>query len=197
MTNTTRDIDYGAVSPPEDTDPAEYHYTHRRAELLEEVLEHGTPAAINQYDAAERYDVNQSTISRDLDVLAEYMAEHLGDRALLESEAVYSRAVEGLLEAAEDGDWRAYKAAADVIAKRNEWLGDVGAQHREPDRSEVDLEADVHSQAADEGYTVVEQAALDAADDDRATGENQSPEEEDLGFTATPDSLEAESEAEP
>lgn len=31
--------------------------------------------------------MDQSTISRDLDVLAEYMAEHLGKRALLEVRA--------------------------------------------------------------------------------------------------------------
>lgn len=148
----------------------------------------GRPAAINQYDAAERYGVNQSTISRDIDKLADYMDEHLGEQALLESETVYSRAIEGLLEAAEDGDWRAYKAAADVIAKRNDRLGEIGAQHREPERSEIDLEADIRQQGAENGYRVVETGGEDGqlVRVSDADAEDDGDADDDLGFTATP-----------
>lgn len=181
------DCDYSAIEVPEDKDPSEYSYHQRRADLLDRILEAGTPDAINQSELArEVYDCDQSTISNDVSKLGDYIGDHIGSEAYLETKAVYSKAITGLIEEGDAGEWRAYKAAADVIDKRNQWLGDIGVQHREPQRSEVELEAD-HKGGANGGYRIVEdpEAVLEGEDDDTLSDEAEGA-EGDLGFSEAP-----------
>lgn len=99
---------YTAIEVPTDVPPSELHYTQRRAELLDIVMAAGHPGSISQGELAERYDVAQSTISRDLDRIDEYLRQNTASRRDLESHAVYRRAIQGLLRGEE------YREAARV-----------------------------------------------------------------------------------
>ena len=96
--------------------PTEYSYVERRSELLQQIRDLGHPSLINQTQEAERYGVSQQQISKDLDRLAEYVNASLGDRRELVTEAVYHRAIRGLLEEGE------YRKAAQTVSDWNEWI---------------------------------------------------------------------------
>lgn len=113
--NSSNQPDYGSVDLPSKA-PSEYHYTERRAELLQLVQQAGHPRALNQSELAERYGVCQQQISKDLDRLGEYTTETLGERRDLVTEAVFHRAIDGLLE---EGEWR---KAAQTVKDWNDWL---------------------------------------------------------------------------
>jgi hypothetical protein len=185
----TQDIDYANISIPEDEPPEEYHYTARRAEILQRIEEVGSPAGVNQSELAERYDVDPSQISRDFDALGEYVAEALGSRDKLATRAMFHRVVRDLLE---EDDWRATKAAWDVVSEWNDWLADLGEQHREPDKSEVDVEMDART--AEVSYTIVRGAEGDA--DPLPTSDEGDVDYEDLGFTTAPASIEVDNPTE-
>ena len=107
--------DYAAVQIPAKP-PSEYTYVERRADLLEQIYDLGHPSMIHQGEAAERYGVSQSQISKDLSRLAEHVDTELGSRRALATDAVFKRAVRGLLE---DGD---YRDAARTMKDWNDWL---------------------------------------------------------------------------
>jgi hypothetical protein len=111
----TQGPDYESVELPS-KDRAEYSYVERRAELLQLIREAGHPRAINQTQLAERYDVSQQQISKDLDRLAEYASDTLGARRDLVTEVVFQRALRGLMDEGE------YRKAARTVADWNEWL---------------------------------------------------------------------------
>jgi len=107
--------DYESLDIPAEP-PTEYSWQQRRAELLQLVKQAGHPDALNQTELADRYGVSQQQISKDLDRLAEYVSETLGERRDLVSEAVFHRAMEGLMEQEE------YRKAARTAADWNDWL---------------------------------------------------------------------------
>lgn len=107
--------DYSSVDIPAKP-PSDYHYTQRRAEILQLIRQAGHPRAINQNELAERYDVSQQQISKDLDRLAEHISEGLGERRELVTDAVFHRAINGLLE---EEEWR---DAARTVKEWNDWL---------------------------------------------------------------------------
>ena len=107
--------DYEAIEIPSKP-PTEYHYTERRAELLQQIKDLGHPALLNQTEQAERYGVSQQQISKDLDRLAEHILADLGERRDLITEAVFHRAIRGLIEEGE------YRKAAQTVADWNEWV---------------------------------------------------------------------------
>lgn len=170
-------VDYASVNVDEDKPPEEYHYTERRAEIFRFVEQSGSPARINQSQLAERYGVTQGQISQDMDALGEFVDEALGQRAKLTTRSMFKRVVDELLDA---DDWRATKAAWEVVAEWNEWLADIGAQHREPDKSELDVEMDV--QTREVAYTVVRGGSVQDFPTDATGGVDYS----DLGFTEAP-----------
>jgi hypothetical protein len=159
--------DYFAVDIPTDKSPEEYHWTQRRADLLQEVLETGTPSAVSRTEMGNRYDVDHSQISRDMDAIAECVEEHLGDTAKLQTKAAFERVLRELYDA---DDWRATKAAWDVVADWNSWLGDLGEQDREPERSEVE----VSGPGAEAAYRVVHDSE-DVDEDDAGAGFTSTP----------------------
>lgn len=109
-------IDYESVEIP-DIDPSEYHYTHRRARLLQLVEEAGHPDALNQTRLADRFDVSQQQISKDLDRLAEHVRARLErrDRRGFTVDTVLQRCIRELLD---DEEWR---AAAKTALEYEEW----------------------------------------------------------------------------
>ena len=166
---------YATMEPPADKSPEEYSHHERRAELLQ-VMEHaGGPYAVNLAQLAGRYDVHRSTLSRDRQRLKEAINDRLGDEAELEKWVLYRHVVSDLLEA---DDWRATKAAWDVRDDYDDWLANIGEQHREPDR----VEADVRQRTSEVQYRVVREEP----DDVPVDGENGSVDYAALGFTAAP-----------
>lgn len=110
------DVDYKAVEIP-DTDPSEYHYTQRRAALLQRIEEAGHPAALNQTELAEHFGVSQQQISKDLDRLAGYVRDRLEDRnhrALL-VDSVVQKAIREMMSEGE------YRAAAKTALEFDEF----------------------------------------------------------------------------
>jgi hypothetical protein len=129
-------IDYSAVEVPEQKRPTAYHYTERRAEILEIVLRAGGPAAVNQASLAERYEVDRSTISRDLDRISDAITDRLGDHIDLTVKAAFDRAIEQLQEEGE------YQEAFEIALDWSDWLAERGHVEREPDELAVDIEGE-------------------------------------------------------
>jgi uncharacterized membrane protein len=59
----THNINYDTVDISDKKQAENYHYTERRAELLDLVYQTGSPRSMRQADLADRYNVNQSIIS--------------------------------------------------------------------------------------------------------------------------------------
>ena len=51
------DVNYEAVDIPDDKPPSEYHWTERRAEILQLIAKAGHPDSISPTRLADRYDV--------------------------------------------------------------------------------------------------------------------------------------------
>ena len=167
--------DYTTLEPPADATPDEYSTHQRRADLLRRIREAGSPRGISQRREADRYDVHESTISRDMDRLRESIDDHLADDAKLTTKMLFDRVTEDLLAA---DDWRAKRAAFKMVIEWNEWLADIGEQHREADK----IEAEVHGSQSGVQYQVVS----DAREVDVPTTDSGTPDFEALGFAEGP-----------
>jgi len=162
--------DYSSVEPPAEEAPESYDHHARRADILRRIREAGSPFAINQARLADRYDVHESTISRDMDRLRESIDSHLGQDAKLLTRTLLETTVRELHA---EGEW---KAAWDVVMDWNDWLADVGEQEREPDQLDVEMDA----RATEVSYTIVREAP------DLPTDEEGGVDYDDLGFTQAP-----------
>lgn len=127
----SQDIDYRNTEIPEDKPETAFSYAERRANILDRMHRVGHPRRIRQSNLAERYGVDQSTISRDLTALSTYVDNTLGDRRTFVSDLVFNRAIEGLLE---DEEWR---KAAQTVKDWNEWIDN----HRELEEMDERLAA--------------------------------------------------------
>lgn len=163
---------YDAIEPPAGTPRTEYGTHERRAEVWRAIKAAGSPARINKAALAREYDVSRKTVYRDFERLREWVDDSLGEDAKLTTRAVFETVVDDLL--AED-DWRAKKAALDAVMDWNDWLADLGDQHREPDR----VEADVRTREV--AYTVVRESP-----DLPATEDGDMVDTSELGFTEAP-----------
>jgi len=180
--------DYSTVKPPDEKPKPEFAHHERRADLLRRVISAGSPYAVNQSGLADEYAVDRSTICRDMKRLRESVDDALGDDAKLTARAVFERVLEDLQDA---DDWRASKAAFDAVMDWQNWLAELGEQHREPNRSELDV--DVRSRGVDVSYQVVregEDEPLPTTDAGDGTGEQV--DHEALGFTSGPAAIDVE-----
>lgn len=168
---------YIAIEPPDEKPLEEYTHHERRAALLRRVQAAGSPYAITQAREAERFGVHRSTISRDMDRLRESIDEHLGADAKLTTRVLFQSIVDDLLAA---DDWRAKKAAWDILMDWNDWLADLGAQHREPQQSALDVE--MRSQNVEVAYQLVR----GDEEEPLPTTESGTVDHDALGFTAAP-----------
>ena len=175
--------DYSTIEPPRDADPEEYSTHERRAALLRRIREAGSPFAITQSREADRFGVHESTISRDMNRLRESVDAHLADDAKLTTRVLFQTVTEDLLAA---DDWKAKKAAFDMAMDWNEWLADLGEQHREPDK----VEAEVRNENAGVQYQVV----TEAPDVDVPTDDSGTPDFEALGFAEGPGGIDPDTE---
>jgi hypothetical protein len=174
--------DYTTVEVPDDKPTEKFTHHERRAALLRRCISAGSPYAVNQSDLAADYGVDRSTICRDMKRLRESVGDSLGEDAKLTARAVFERT---LLDLRNADDWKASKAAFDVVMDWQNWLAEIGEQHREPDRSELDV--DVRSRHAEVGYQIVregEDEPLPTTGTDDGSGEQV--DHEALGFTSGP-----------
>lgn len=146
MTNDTStgdsnsDHDYLNITPPPDLAPEEFSYVQRRAVLLDRVLEVGGLSGVSNVRPAEHFDVNRSTIKRDLDALGEYLHHYLDDGADVDIRtfSLHRRLLDDLL--AED-DWRAKAKAWEIHRSFAEWVGGRSAeQESDGDGANADAE---------------------------------------------------------
>jgi hypothetical protein len=117
MTDNTDDhIDYRSIDVPDDKPPEEYSYAERRAEILRRIEDAGHPGLVNGAELGRRYDVARQSIYNDFDVLGEYVADTVGERVDLKINAVFNKAIRGLLQQKE------YRKAAKTAAEFGEWV---------------------------------------------------------------------------
>lgn len=124
--------DYAALELPDDEPFTEWSWQHRRAYVFNEWVGAGTHGLLNKSALADQFDVSRHTIYSDLDAVAEFVDQHLGDRHGAETVNVYKKAVRELLS---EGD---YKDAARVQSMMGDWLERRGAVDKEPEKVEVD-----------------------------------------------------------
>lgn len=142
--------DYGAVNVPDGKPREDYSYMERRAEILERIERAGHPNALNKSELAREYGVSHTSIGRDFDALAEYVAENLSRDYSFVMDRVLRGAVRNLVEEGEH--YKAVKAAE----KWYDWLADVGEVVRAPERRELEMEATVaHEQTETEDYVLI------------------------------------------
>lgn len=115
VVESSSEPDYSAVNVPTKP-PTEFHYTERRAELLQLVEQAGHPKTLNQAELADRYGVSQQQISKDLDRLDEYIRERISSRRDLTIKSILERSMKGLLDEGE------YYKAAKVAESYDEYL---------------------------------------------------------------------------
>jgi hypothetical protein len=111
--------DYSTVDLPS-KDRTEYGYVHRRAELLQLIEEVGDPAALNQTELADRYDVSQQQISKDFARLATHVRERMidRDRRAFVVENVVRRSIRGMMDEGE------HRKAAQTAMEYDDWIHD-------------------------------------------------------------------------
>lgn len=100
---------------------------------------------MNKSELGRDYGVSHTTIGRDFDRLAEYIAANLDRNHTFIMDRVMRGALRNLVE---DGEhYKAVKAAE----KWYDWLADAGEVTREPERRELDMDATmVHEQTETE-----------------------------------------------
>jgi len=126
------DVDYRSIGIPEDKPPNEYHWTERRAEILELIETAGHPDSISPTRLAKRYGVSKGQISQDKDRLRGFIADRLNaERVDAITATVFEAAVRELMENDE------YRKAAQTVRDWNTWLADRGHVGREPERIEA------------------------------------------------------------
>lgn len=123
--------DYSQVAIPEDAPPEEYHWTERRAEILQMIERRGHPWGFNKAQLGRRYGVSDQQIHDDFDRLKDWYQDRIGNDAKTSSDLAYRRIVQ---EHMDNGD---YEKARRALDSWNGWLQDTGEQDCEPDRHEV------------------------------------------------------------
>lgn len=123
---------YVDVDTPSEKPPTEYNHVERRAEILRLILRAGHPdMRPTQERLAQRYGVAQSTISRDLDAIADEIAGALGEHDMRDAWVVVRSSIRELKEQGEH--YRAAKLQLDWL----DWLGRAGHIQLAPERHEV------------------------------------------------------------
>ena len=135
MTQRTPPL-YFNIPIPKGKDPKEYTTNERRAELLIMIVEKGDPSAIPRRQICERYEVAPSTITRDIQKIAESIHHHVDTKQLeMELELAYKKIKQ---QALKTEDWNLYLR---TIESWKGWLFEGGKLERAAEK--VDLGGDV------------------------------------------------------
>lgn len=147
--------DYMNIKVPEGKRPEEYHYTQRRADILQNHIlgsDPPTPWSVNQSELAKRYGVSQPQISEDINNhLKPYLKDHLTEHAEVDTHAFIKDIAETIrADAAElrtQGDYdkasAAERRALKAISEWWEWMFSTGQKDRAPDKMELDHRMEV------------------------------------------------------
>lgn len=163
---------YRSIAVPQHKRPEDYDYLERRSEIYNLIREAGSPHAIApQKQLADYYDVAESTISKDMKRLKEFIMETEGEGVAFDTRVRFEKTVQELQK---EGKW---KQAWDVTMEYNEWLADAGFISLEPKQVEMSIEEN----RATDGYEIIT-VDSEAAD---ATDQSQSPPEQLQDSTAT------------
>jgi hypothetical protein len=123
--NGSSSVDYDSVDLP-DTEAkprTEWHYTERRAEILQLIYEAGHPRDVNQSELSERYGVSQQQISKDFKRIGQAIREGLDDdRRALSVHAVVQRSIRGLLDGGE------FYKAGQLAIEWDDWVSDTSVR---------------------------------------------------------------------
>jgi hypothetical protein len=131
------DIDYGTIDPPPQKSPSEYSYAERRAEILQLIEEQGHPYGFNKSELGRRYGVSHEQIRKDFERVRKYYRGRIGSDAKSDSELAYRKIIREHLS---NGD---YEKARRALDSWNGWLFDIGAQEKEPEKSEVEHSGEI------------------------------------------------------
>jgi murein L,D-transpeptidase YcbB/YkuD len=128
---------YAAMSPPDDKHPKDYSYVERRAELYRLIEEAGHPHNLerSQSDLADRYGVSQRQISKDIQRLREFEAEHNTDRTKSVTSWLAEKAV---MQAVQEND---FERALELQMEYNDFLFELGELDREAQGIELQGDA--------------------------------------------------------
>jgi DNA-binding transcriptional ArsR family regulator len=138
---------YRNVNVPANKEPDEYETAERRSEILDAIIEVGHPDMLSRTELAARYGVDPSTITRDIDRLAEEVNSELADDAALITQTVFRKSIKAKMDEGE------YMEAKELVMDWNEYLFETGTQARAPERIEKTVrEAGKKSEA----YEIVE-----------------------------------------
>lgn len=150
---------------PEGKDPTEYHYTERRAELLKMVVKAGHPDLLSRTKFAERYDVAISTITRDLQTLADEVRDELASDAEFITQSVYRKAIKEKMREGETME------AVKLLESWNNYLFETGQQERAADKVDMQLEGHLTEERVDKKvYSGVDIASIEGVDPDMMVG---------------------------
>lgn len=137
----SRDIKYDGedideILLPEDKPREDYDRRERWKYLLDRVRSLGHPGMLDKSKEADRLGVSRRQIYYDLQDVAAYVNEHLGEYHSFEARSVFDKAVR---ESLAEGDW---KGAVSILKDEAEWLEARGEIDKEPDRVEMDHNVD-------------------------------------------------------
>ena len=130
-------IDYWNVKVP-DKDRSEFTYAERRAELLEMAKEKGHPDLLPKSDLADDYGVSPAMITKDLNAIADYISNNIGEKSDFMSEILYKKATKELVD---EGKW---SEARRFIESWQDWAERRGVKERAPDKHEVDQDVSIN-----------------------------------------------------
>jgi len=96
--------------------PSGYHYTQRRAAILQFIKEVGHPGLISQTELAKEYGVSQAQISHDFKAIKSEVVKHIGVDTDFITEIVYHKSVKELVK------HEKYREACQILDWYNNWL---------------------------------------------------------------------------
>jgi len=123
--------DYAGRDLPDSEPYEEWGWRDRRAYIYREWMDAGTHRLVNKSALAEQFGVSRNTIYKDLDRIAGFVDDNLGEHHGAETVGVYKRAVQELLSEGK------YKQAAQVQDMMGDWLERRGKVDKEPERHAI------------------------------------------------------------
>jgi predicted RNase H-like nuclease (RuvC/YqgF family) len=128
----TEHPDYESIEPPPDKRPPAYTCYEKRAEIVRLWKKSNDPYTdISPTKLADRYDNAKSTLHDDIEIVKEYLREHIGRDDELKNDIGFDRSIRNLEE---QGEW--FKAAK-VRKLKWEWLQEAGEKNKVPDKQEL------------------------------------------------------------
>ncbi|RLF46602.1 MAG: hypothetical protein DRN17_00130 [Thermoplasmata archaeon] len=131
MPHKKNPINYISIPIPVDKKKTEYTRLERRADILQLIIKHGSPYYFTQQELADVYGVAQSQICRDMQELRTYIEKNVGKDIKSITDTLYRAAV---MKAIKDGN---YEDAITFVEKWNNWLWNIGAVEKEPQKIEI------------------------------------------------------------